>query len=69
MTTTMEEVKKKLLAMGAEPLLINGHRVCRYYQNVFTVDQQEWGLDIYEPVDIYKATELVLAKSTYEVQP
>lgn len=64
-----EEVKKKLLAMGAEPLFVNGHRVRRYYQNVFTVDQRKWGLDIYDPVDVDKATELVLAQRTYEVQP
>lgn len=53
------EIREKLLAMGAEPLFINGHRVCRYYQNVFTVDQQEWGLDILDPVDVDKAADLV----------
>ena len=62
------EIREKLLAMGAEPLFINGHRVCRYYQNVFTVDQREWGIDIYDPIDVDKATELVLAQRTYEVQ-
>ena len=64
MTPTMEEIRKKLLAMGAEPLFINGHRVCRYYQNVFTVDQQEWGLDILAPVDVDKAADLVMNQRT-----
>lgn len=69
MTPTMEEVKRMLLSMGTEPLFINGHRVDRFYQNVFTVDQPAGALDIYDPVDVDKAASLILNQNTHEVQP